>query len=129
VVCRSWQEGLNQVSRTWHKAHDLPEVEGGEFNIRNFAVLAATGLNEKQIRALYSTYIGEPVGETPFVTKFQIEELCMPDPDQQGKRKFETHRGVILFPAVKRSFGKVETATLDEENRLTITEKMDDGLD
>jgi hypothetical protein len=126
MVCRSWQTGLNEGIRTLHKAYGLPEVEGGEYNIRNFGVLAATGLNEKQIRALYSKYIGEPVGLTPFVTHAQIEELCKPDPDQPEKRKFETHRGVILFPAVKRSFGKGVAATLDEESRLTINE---DGLD
>jgi hypothetical protein len=124
-VCRSWQESLNKVIHELYKAYDLPRVEGGEFNIRNFGVLATMEFSQKKIKALYSKYIGEPIGSSPSVTKAQIEELCKPDPDQPRKRKFETHRGVILFPAVKRSFGKGETAVLDQWEQLTITDGQD----
>jgi hypothetical protein len=126
-VCRSWRASLNLVIHELHKAYDLPRVEGGEFNIRNFGVLATMGFSQKQVRALYSKYIGEPIGPSPSVTKAQIEELCKPDPDQPRKRKFETHRGVILFPAVKRTFGKGEAAVLDQWEQLTITKTEEDS--
>jgi hypothetical protein len=79
----------------------------------------ATELFERQIRADYQ-YIGDPVGPTPLVKKAQIEVLCQDDPHCPGKKKYSTYRGVIIFSAVTRAFGKEKIATLDEKKQLTI---------
>jgi hypothetical protein len=111
-----------------HFAAGIPGVEGNEYNCRNYVVLAVTELFDRQIRADYQ-YIGDPVGPTPLVKKAQIEVLCQNDPHCSWKKKYSTYRGVIIFSAVTRIFGKDMLATLDEKNQLTIKKKAPESID
>ena len=132
MVCKTSHNTLTDVEqkgkfKQLHFAAGLPGIEGDEYNCRNYVVLMATELFERQIRADYQ-YIGDPVGPTPLVKKAQIEVLCQDDPNYPGKKKYSTYRGVIIFSAVTRTFGK-DLATLDEKNVLTIKSQAPEDTD
>ncbi len=118
-VCKSWAEAADQpgIWRQHFLKEKIPFVEGSDRNYKgDFKILFPITLRGKKIEK----FLGEFIGEIPKISLEWFNKLSEPDPFEPGKTMAESFVIVVEPQAIKRTFSKDVSATLDEQGYLAI---------